>query len=81
MQFPKPGIETYTQIPNKLCQNCNIFQRTKQMTENPVESMDWSKTMASVESKVPTEPRKVVCSYPINTMWSNVLGSMVIVMQ
>ena len=45
---------------------------------NSVESMDWSKTMASVESKVPAEPRKVVCSYPITTMWSNVLGSMVI---
>ena len=48
------------------------------MTGNPVESMDWSKTKASVESKVPAEPRKVVCSYPITTMWSNVLGSMVI---
>ena len=48
------------------------------MTESPVESMDWSKTIASVESKVPAEPRKVVCSYPITTMWSNVLGSMVI---
>ena len=77
-QFPKSERETYTQTPNKLCQNCNIFQRTKQMTENPVENMDWSKTMASVESKVPAEPRKVVCSYPITTMWSNVLGSMVI---
>ena len=39
-QFPKPEIETHTQFPNKLCQNCNIFQRTKQMTENPVKSMD-----------------------------------------
>ena len=77
-QFPKSGIETYTQTPDKLCQNCKIFQRTKQMTKNPVESMDWSKTMASVESKVPAEPRKVVCSYPITTVWSNVLGSMVI---
>ena len=77
-QFPKSGLETYTQTPDQLCQNCNIFQRTKQMTKNPVESMDWSKTMASVESKVPAEPRKVVCSYPITTMWSNVLGSMVI---
>ena len=56
-QFPKPGIETYTQTPNKLCQNCKIFQRTKQITQNPVESMDWSKTMASVESNVPAEPR------------------------
>ena len=47
---PNSGIETYTQTPDKLCQNCKIFQRTKQMTMNPVESMDWSKTMASVES-------------------------------
>ena len=77
-QFPKSGIETYTQILDKLCQNCKIFQRTKQLTKNPVKSMDWSKTMASVESKVPAEPRKVVCSYPITTMWSNVLGFMVI---
>ena len=77
-QFPKSGLETYTQTPDKLCQNCMIFQRTKQMTKNPVESMDWSKAMASVESKVPAESRKVVCSYPITTMWSNVLGSMVI---
>ena len=27
-QFPKSGIETYTQTPDKLCQNCKIFQRT-----------------------------------------------------
>ena len=73
-QFPKSGIETYTQIPDKLCQNCKIFQGTK----NPVESMDRPKTLTSVESKAPAEPRKVVCSYPITTMWSNVLGSMVI---
>ena len=73
-QFPKSGIETYTRIPDKLCQNCKIFQRTK----NPVESMDRPKTLTSVESKAPAEPRKVVCSYPITTMWSNVLGSMVI---
>ena len=77
-QFPKPGIETYTQTPNKLCQNCKILQRAKQMTENPIKIMDWSKTMASVELNVPAEPRKVVCSYPITTMWSNVLGSVVI---
>ena len=75
---PNSGIEIYTQTPDKLCQNCKIFQRTKQMTMNPVETMDWLKTMASVESKVPAEPRKVVCSYPITTMWSNLLGSMVI---
>ena len=52
-QFPTLGIETYTQLPDKLCQNCDLLQKTKQMTENPIESMDWSKAMASVESKVP----------------------------
>ena len=75
---PNLEIKTYTPTLNNLCQNCKIFQKNKPMTMNPVESMDWSKTMASVESKAPAEPRKVVCSYPITTMWSNVLGSIVI---
>ena len=74
MQFPKTGIETYTHIPDKLCENCKISQRTKGL----VESMNRPKALTSVESKAPAEPRKVVCSYPITTMWSNVLGSMII---
>ena len=73
-QFPKTDIETYTHIPDKLCKNCKIFQRIK----GPVESVNRLKALTSVESKAPAEPRKVVCSYPITTMWSNVLGSMVI---
>ena len=73
-QFPKTGVETYTHIPDKLCENCKIFQRTKGL----VESMNRPKALTSVESKAPAEPRKVVCSYPITTMWSNVLGSIVI---
>ena len=73
-QFPKTGLETHTHILDKLCENCKIFQRTK----GPVESVNRPKALTSVESKAPAEPRKVVCSYPITTMWSNVLGSMVI---
>ena len=73
-QFLKTGIETYTHIPDKLCENCKTFKRTK----DPVESVNRPKASTSVESKAPAEPRKVVCSYPITTMWSNVLGSMVI---
>ena len=73
-QFPKTGVETYTHIPDKLCENCKTFQRTKGL----VESMNRPKALTSVELKAPAEPRKVVCSYPITTMWSNVLGSMVI---
>ena len=73
-QFPKTEIETCTHIPDKLCENCKIFQRLK----GPAESVNKPNALISVESKAPVEPRKVVCSYPITTMWSNVLGSMVI---
>ena len=73
-QFPKTEIETYTHIPDKLCENCKIFQRLK----GPAESVNNPNALIPVESKAPVEPRKVVCSYPITTMWSNVLGSMVI---
>ena len=75
---PNSEIKTCTPTLNNLCQNCKIFQKNNSMTMNPIESMDWSKTMASVESKAPAEPRKVVCSYLITTMWSNVLGTIVI---
>ena len=76
IHFPNSRMEMYTQIPDKLCQNCKIFQRTTQMTKNPVESKDRSKAMASVQPKVPAEPRKVVCSYPITTMWSGMCGDL-----
>ena len=73
-QFPKTEIETYTHIPDKLCENCKIIQRLK----GPAKSVNRPNALISVESKAPAEPRKVVCSYPITTMWSNALGSMVI---
>ena len=53
-QFPKTGVETYTHIPDKLCENCKIFQRTKGL----VESMNRPKALTSVESKAPAEPKK-----------------------
>ena len=71
-------IETYTPNLNDMCKTCKVFQKNYPVTMDPTESKDWSKTMASVESKTPAEPRKVVCSYPITTMWSNVLGTIVI---
>ena len=36
------------------------------------------KTIALVESDKPERPKKVVCSYPVTTMWSNVIGTMLI---
>ena len=36
------------------------------------------KAIALVESNKPERPKKVVCSYLITTMWSNVLGNMLI---
>ena len=53
-QFPKTGIETYTHIPDKLCENCKTFQRTK----GPFESMNRPKALTSVESKAPADQEK-----------------------
>ena len=39
---------------------------------------DWTKAAALVKSDNSENSKKVVCSYPITTMWSNVLGTMVI---
>ena len=60
-----------------MCQNCKRSQEDNSVIMNPAEKKDWLKTMASVGSKIPTKPRKVVCSYPITTMWSNVLETIV----
>ena len=39
---------------------------------------DWTKAAALVKPDKSENSKKVVCSYPITTMWSNVLGTMVI---
>ena len=39
---------------------------------------DWIKAAALVKPDKSENSKKVVCSYPITTMWSNVLGTMVI---
>ena len=48
-QFPKIEIETCTHIPDKLCENCKIFQRLK----GPAESVNKPNALISVESKAP----------------------------
>ena len=75
---PNSEIKTYTPPLSNMCKSCKTFQKNYPVTMNPVERNEWSKMMALVESKIPTKPRKVVCSYPITTMWSNVLGTIVI---
>ena len=39
---------------------------------------DWTKAAALAKPDKSENSKKVVCSYPITTMWSNVLGTMVI---
>ena len=39
---------------------------------------DWTKAAALVKPDKSENPKKVVCSYPITTMWSDVLGTMAI---
>ena len=39
---------------------------------------DWTKAAALAKPDKSENSKKVVCSYPVTTMWSNVLGTMVI---
>ena len=39
---------------------------------------DWTRAAALVKPDKSEDSKKVVCSYPITTIWSNVLGTMVI---
>ena len=45
---------------------------------NNLKQNELTKAITLVASDKPEKPRKVVCSYQITTMWSNVLGTMVI---
>ena len=45
---------------------------------NNLKHNELTKAMTLVKPDKPEKPKKLVCSYPITTMWSNVLGTMVI---
>ena len=75
-------LKTNFQTPpwDNLCQNfkCMAADESGILSQLKIENENLMKSLASVESKLPVKPRKVVCSYPITTMWSNILGTIVI---
>ena len=65
---------------DNLCKHCKKFIKyfLEKANPNNLKQNELMKAVALVESDKPERPKKVVCSYPITTMWSNVLGTMVI---
>ena len=87
-QIMEPTLEHYLS-PNKMTfspfldyihKNCkNIVDAFPEGTE-PINQLydDWTKAANLVKPGKSESSKKVVCSYPITTMWSNVLGTRLI---
>ena len=72
------GIQSYTTSLKNKYKNCEKFIKYFPGKNNLNKHNDWTKTMPLLKPDKPEKPKKVVCSYPITTMWSNVLGTVVI---
>ena len=75
--YLNPEKMTYFPFIGHIYKNCeNIVDAFPQGTTTPkIKFDDWTKGAALVK---PEKLKKVVCSYPITTMWRNVLSTMVI---
>ena len=73
-----PNIQVFTPYLENIYKNCeNIIKSfPENISPNSLEHDYWTKAL--VKSGEPESSKKVVCSYPITTMWSNVLGTMLI---
>ena len=88
LQILKPTLEHYLSAEKmtfspflgyiyKNCKNIvNAFPDNTDPTNLTYD--DWTKAASLVKPDKSENSKKVVCSYPITTMWSNVLGTMVI---
>ena len=88
IQIMEPTLDHYLS-PNKMTfppflgyiyKNCkNIVDAFPESTDptNPT-CDDWTKAAKLVKSDKSENSKEVVCSYPITTIWSNVLGTMLI---
>ena len=84
----EPTLEHYLS-PNKMTfapflgykyKNCkNIVDAFPESTDPTHPTYDdWTKAAKLVKSDKSENSKKVACSYPITTMWSNVIGTMLI---
>ena len=78
--YVSPEKMTFFPILGYIYNNCkNIIDAFPEGTDptNPT-SDDWTKAAKLVKPDKSESSKKVVCSYPITTMWKNVLGTMLI---
>ena len=88
IQLMKPTLEhymnpekmTFSPILGYIYKNCkNIVDAFPEGTDPTKLTYDnWTKAAKLVKTNKSESSKKVVCSYPITTMWSNVLGTMLI---
>ena len=72
------GIQSYTTSLENIYKNCEKFIKYFPGKNNPNKHTDWTKTMPLLKPDKSEKPKKVVCSYLITTVWSNVLETVVI---
>ena len=88
VQIIEPTLKHYLSPNNmkffpflgNIYKNCkNILDAFPETTDptNPIYD-DWTKAAKLVKPDKSENSKKVVCSFPITTMWSNVLGTMLI---
>ena len=73
-------IQSFTPSLDNQYKNCKKFIKYFPGNANPnnLKHNELTKAMTLVKPDKPEKPKKVVCSYPITTIWSNVLGTMLI---
>ena len=78
--YMNPEKMTFFPILGYIYNNCkNIVDVFPENTDpTNLTYNDWTKAAKLVKPDKSENSKKVVCSYPITTMWSNVLGTMVI---
>ena len=86
LQILEPTLEHYLS-PEKMTffpflgyiyKNCKNIVNTFPTDPTNPKYDDWTKAAALVKPDKSENSKKVVCNYPITTMWNNVLGTMVI---
>ena len=75
-----PEKMTFSPILGYKYKNCkNIVDAFPEGTDpTKLTSDNWTKAAKLVKTNKSESSKKVVCSYPVTTMWSNVLGTMLI---
>ena len=72
--YLSPDQLTFSPFLGYIYKNCKNIVNTFPESTDPTNLTydDWTKAAALVKPDKSENPKKVICSYPITTMWSNV---------